>query len=949
MKFLKQGLSLALLGASLTAIPALQATTAGTASAAPGASLERQARGEATGAVKLTRERATGKVGFIRADRGGDLMPSRDGDSSSKATAKASAYLAKYAPLLGASFGQLTQTGVSSTPYGWTVTYTQQYRGLPVFGAQLRANLDRAGDLTAVNGYVAPGLSLATTPRFSAAQAATRAIGTVRATPPGEGKVDLSGLEAASNTLSVYRMGSIKGDPGEAILAYVVEVSNQRNIRDMVFIDANTGKAVNRYSLIHTALDRELREASVNNGGTPDDADDDSVELDTVWREGDPLPGNLDEDQLSEVETTGDAYWFFRNTFGRDSYDDRGSKMITVNNDPRINCPNANWNGVTTNYCSGVSSDDTVAHEWGHAYTEYTSGLIYQWQSGAMNEAYSDIWGETVDMINDRQNDTPDAVRPVGECSTHTSPTPRLTINAPASMAKVCETGGLLGTLDAPITGDVVAPTDAVEEGGTDLDGCSPYDDPAAAAGRIVLVDRGLCTFVAKAQIARDAGAAAVIIGDRNEAPVSFSDGDSTLPVTVSIGLTDRESVRKALADGETVNVTIEDATGARVDSYRWLSGENDPAFGGAIRDMWDPTCLGDPGKVSDAEYKCSTDDSGGVHSNSGVVNHAYSLLVDGGTYNDVVVPGIGLTKAAQVFWRTQTAYLNPTSDFQDLADGLVASCADLTGVGFNEISTRPMDQRVSEQKIGPADCQAVAAVTQAVELDREPTQCNFGPLLARNPPAACGSKFTSVNVFKEKFTDGLTGWKKSGNVVFEGGRGLPWRATADAPGGREGRVAYAPAPDAGSCSGGEDDLSSSNAITSPVVAVPGGKARRLQFRHYVATETGFDGGNVKIKVNGGRFEVIPASAYLFNAPTTLASEAEGNTNPLAGQPGFTGSNGGVAAGSWGSSIVDLAKAGVKKGDKVRIRFDMGRDGCGGNDGWYVDNVTVKVCKAKRD
>ena len=79
--------------------------------------------------------------------------------------------------------------------------------------------------------------------------------------------------------------------------------------------------------------------------------------------------------------------------------------MITVNNDPRIACPNANWNGTTTNYCDGVSSDDVVAHEWGHAYTEYTSGLIYQWQPGAMNEAYSDIWGETIDLINGRQDD----------------------------------------------------------------------------------------------------------------------------------------------------------------------------------------------------------------------------------------------------------------------------------------------------------------------------------------------------------------------------------------------------------------------------------------------------------------------------------------------------------------------------------------------------------------
>lgn len=52
--------------------------------------------------------------------------------------------------------------------------------------------------------------------------------------------------------------------------------------------------------------------------------------------------------------------------------------MRAVNNDPTIACPNANWNGVTTNYCNGVTGDDTVAHEWGHAYTQYTHNLIYR-------------------------------------------------------------------------------------------------------------------------------------------------------------------------------------------------------------------------------------------------------------------------------------------------------------------------------------------------------------------------------------------------------------------------------------------------------------------------------------------------------------------------------------------------------------------------------------------
>ena len=33
-------------------------------------------------------------------------------------------------------------------------------------------------------------------------------------------------------------------------------------------------------------------------------------------------------------------------------------------------------------------------------------------------------------------------------------------------------------------------------------------------------------------------------------------------------------------------------------------------------------------------------------------------------------------------------------------------------------------------------------------------------------------------------------------------------------------------------------------------------------------------------------------------------------------------------------------------GDTVKLRFAMGRDGCGGVDGWYVDNVKIVICKA---
>ena len=49
--------------------------------------------------------------------------------------------------------------------------------------------------------------------------------------------------------------------------------------------------------------------------------------------------------------------------------------------------------------------DDVVAHEMTHGVTEYESNLIYSYQSGAINESFSDIWGEFVDLTNGKGNE----------------------------------------------------------------------------------------------------------------------------------------------------------------------------------------------------------------------------------------------------------------------------------------------------------------------------------------------------------------------------------------------------------------------------------------------------------------------------------------------------------------------------------------------------------------
>jgi Zn-dependent metalloprotease len=898
----------------------------------------RRLRQDAVGTVTVSVDGGTRYVGFARVDRGGDLFP---GSASASPAGKARGFFARYESLFGISdaSSELRQVSSKKDAYGWThVSYEQEFKGLPVFGGMLRAHLDKGNKLSSVNGTFVPNVDLNIAPRLTAAQAAQKAIADVVANPPRtEENADAAapaaptGLRAASTTLEVYRMGLVRNVPGSNQLVYEVEVTNGADVREFVFVHANAGKIVNRYSGVHSDLFRRVFEENFH----PDSQ---------VWQEGDPFPGDLTEDQQNIVNFSGHSYYHFFHAFGVDSYDNAGAEMQTVNNDPRISCPNANWNGTTTNYCTGVTGDDTVAHEWGHAYTEYTHNLIYQWQSGALNESYSDIWGDVVDLINGAGLDTPGGNRTVDTCSSLSANNwPTLIVNSGIGnpefarcAAAPADFGPSLNSSPA-VTGDVVL---ADDERGARSDGCTRFRNADAVAGNIAIVDRGTCAFTVKVENAQEAGARGVLIANNILGGPSRMPGvepSITIP-SVMISQTAGAAIKAALPG---VNATMQARTPTQ-NSYRWLSGEDDPAFGGAIRDMWDPTCLGDPGKVSDQEYFCAGDDSGGVHTNSGVPNHGFALLVDGGEG----VGAIGLTKAAHIYWQAQAFHQTPSSDFPDHADALIASCGELVGVRLNNLSTGSSPVRGTRQSITAGDCASVEAMTAAVELRMDPTlQCNFQPILKGDAPPVCGGQ-TATTVFTEDFESGLDGWTLDNEGVFAGWPDLDWTTDPTLPAGEAGSAAFGADPDIGDCGAGADDVSGVMRMESPPITLPGG-TMRLSFDHYVATEQGWDGGNVSISVNGRAYSLIPASAFLFNPyNATLQTAAAGNTNPLAGQPGFTGTDAGELVSSWGTSIIDLAATGarIRTGDTVQFRFDMGMDGCTGIDGWYVDDVTVSVC-----
>jgi Zn-dependent metalloprotease len=664
---------------------------------------------------------------------------------------------------------------VKTDNYGFKqLVITQHKNNVPVFDGQLRFHFNAENKLTAINGNYILNIKNQTTPSLSVSQANNIAIETVN-----KQDINYSGvaLFAFDTNLYLFQKGLIDNSFGATHLVYEVEVRNDADVREYVYVDALSGEITEQFTGMAHALDRIVYENNTSN---------------IVWQEGDAFPGTLTIWQQNEVVASEHVYNFFNNAFGYVSYNDADAQMRTINNNPNISCPNANWNGVTANYCNGTASDDVIAHEWGHAYTEYTSGLIYAYQSGAMNEAYSDIWGETIDLLNN-------------------------------------------------------------------------YED---------------------------------------------ADDDNSLRTGCS-------------------------------SSDRWRMGEDASAFGGAIRDLWDPTCNGDPGKLTDGQYYCGEGDGGGVHSNSGIPNHTYALLVDGGTYNGQTINGIGFTKAAHIFWRAQSEYLTATSDFYSLADALEASCTDLLGIDLEGLSTAA-PAGPSGEVITTSDFDELYNVLLAIEL-RIDNNCGHEPILSATADPCEAA--TTVPIFFEDWESGMNGWTVTQIASNPGTwEDRDWVLESNLPDGRDGQAIFGIDPVNGNCT-----TSLQNGILrleSPVIDIPDQQTGtfELSFMHYVSTEDSWDGANIKYSIDGSSWALLPGSAFTANAYNGLINN-NGNDNPMAGEPAFTGSDGGSTSGSWGRSNIDLSGLGVTANSTVQFRWEMGTDGCNGREGWYVDDISVYNCE----
>lgn len=460
-----------------------------------------------------------GFLRFIGAPDSGHFAVSPAKSATPEATAQA--FLSEHhkAFCIGSANTNYAVTRTRSAHGQTYIHLTQTYKGIDVFGSGMMIQINADHGVACVlsdimrDSTALDNGAISTTPTLNAGTAQTAAIAWMVSEYGGISAEYEVGQTA---DLNIYDPAII-GISGSKCLAWTLTVSNlQGSAAEKILIDAHTGSVAFHYPLVHSVKVRKIHDAK----SVP-------FSLGTLIRnEGDPPTGIADADNAYTF--FGDTYDFYYNVHGRDSIDNHGLPMVGTINYCEFSCPwaNAGWSDVFQRMVFGqgyASADDVISHELTHGVTTSESNLIYAYEPGAINEAFSDIWGEFVDLTNGRGTDT---------------------------------------------------------------------------------------------------------------------------------------------------------------DAVRWLMGEDIPI--GAIRSMSDPTIFGDPDRRYSPFYYEGPFDNGGVHWNSGVINKLAYLLTDGDTFQGYTIEGIGIPKAAELFYELQTNILTPSSGFHDFYMALGQAAANL-GYSFSE------------------------------------------------------------------------------------------------------------------------------------------------------------------------------------------------------------------------------------------------------------------------
>ncbi len=316
----------------------------------------------------------------------------------------------------------------------------QFYQGVQVHGGEITRQ-SRDGQPVSIFGELYAGIDVPASPALTAEDASAIVLREARAALGPARRPELVVLPT---------------DAGAFVLAYRARVLTPEDLR-VYFIDAQTGRIVFQYSDLESVigsgagvLGDSKKVSTTSSGGRY-----------LAWDQARPSPiytydlaGNLQRTldfvnglihlSASDLSSDSDNQWtdpaavdahayagwtfdYYYKRFNRQGLDNRNLGMVSVVHPVRredaataspsvfglyyLNAfyagdgimvygeglpPEMTSGGVRWNYFSGAL--DVVAHELTHGVTDYTSHLIYFNEPGALNEAFSDIMGTSVEF-----------------------------------------------------------------------------------------------------------------------------------------------------------------------------------------------------------------------------------------------------------------------------------------------------------------------------------------------------------------------------------------------------------------------------------------------------------------------------------------------------------------------------------------------------------------------
>jgi bacillolysin len=319
---------------------------------------------------------------------------------------------------------------------GKTVIYQQFYQNIKVEGGSIRFHSNKNKVLDTVNNNLFTDLNLL--PKKNKIGSDTAIKNAQKAVKRNEDPKDEPELLVIRHNEKTY-------------LAWKIVLREKRTKKDItqkakrvsplthqhggpsiwiVYVNAVTGKIIYFYDNLQTAgpvvgagtgvysgtgplnayfndLTYQLRDLTRTGAGGPEirtndeDGASPSEDSDNNWDVTTTSPRHTH--QGAEVDAhrySGSVVDYFQTVHSRNSFNGAGG-MLQIVTHLGNNYSNGYWDGSRVNLGDGSGdaatgdsyecSDDWLAHEWTHAYTQYTCGLVYNAESGALNEAFSDI------------------------------------------------------------------------------------------------------------------------------------------------------------------------------------------------------------------------------------------------------------------------------------------------------------------------------------------------------------------------------------------------------------------------------------------------------------------------------------------------------------------------------------------------------------------------------